>query len=82
MPPIIIEGIRAALGPVSTIAGAALLHSTFLKAAELLARQGKPPDVFVSANLESVTIDDLKKSLERYQQRIRYYRPGGDGGCD
>ncbi len=62
---VVIEGISTALGPVSTIAGAALLHSTFLKTAELLAREGKPPDVFASANLESVTIDDLKRLMAR-----------------
>ena len=72
---VMIEGISAALGAVSTIAGAALLHATFLKAAESLAREGKPPDAFVSVNLGSGSMDLLKKLIAPYQQRIRYYRP-------
>jgi uncharacterized phosphosugar-binding protein len=72
-----IEGVPAALGPVSTIAGAALLHSTFLRAAEILAKEGRSPDVFVSANIGERTLDDLRRLVDRYQHRIRYYRPGG-----
>jgi uncharacterized phosphosugar-binding protein len=75
-----IEGMVAALGAVSTIAGAALLHATFLKAAESLARGGSPPDAFVSVNLGSGSTDDLKQLIAPYQKRIRYYRP--NGGAD
>ncbi|HKR31300.1 MAG TPA: sugar isomerase domain-containing protein [Terriglobales bacterium] len=72
-----IKGITAALGAVSTIAGAALLHATLLQAAELLSREGKPPDAFVSVNLGSGSTDTLKTLIARYQRRIRYYRPNG-----
>jgi uncharacterized phosphosugar-binding protein len=74
-----IEGISAALGAVSTIAGAALLHTTFLETAERLAREGSPPDAFVSVNLGSRSTEELKKLMAPYQQRIRYYRAGGGG---
>src|SRR5205807_1937172 len=74
---ITIEGVPAALGPLSTIAVAALLHSTFLRAVEVLAREGQSPDVFVTVNMGSLMLDDLKQLLARYQNRIRYYRPGG-----
>ena len=77
-----IEGIPTALGPVSTIAGATMLHSVFLEAAEILAHEGKAPDVFASVNVDGATVDDLKTILVRYQERIRYYRSGGDGDCD
>lgn len=76
-----IAGISAALGPVSTIAGAALLHSAFLEAAEILTHEGKTPEAFVSVNVEGATIDELKTILNRHQERIRYYRPGGDCDC-
>lgn len=73
---VMIPGISVALGALSTIAGAALLHATFLKAAETLAREGKPPDVFVSVNLGCGSTKELKQLVARYQQRIRYYRSG------
>lgn len=75
-----VEGISAALGAVSTIAGAALLHATLLKAAELLSREGTPPDAFVSVNLENGSTDGLRTLIAPYRQRIRYYRP--KGGAD
>jgi uncharacterized phosphosugar-binding protein len=71
---ITIRGISAALGAVSTIAGAALLHATFLKAAEYLASEGSPPDAFVSVNLGSGSTGELKELIAPYEQRIRYYR--------
>jgi len=72
-----IKGMSAALGAVSTIAGAALLHASLLNAAELLSREGTPPGAFVSVNLGSGSTDALKKLISPYQQRIRYYRPKG-----
>lgn len=74
---VMIEGISVALGALSTIAGATLLHATFLKAAESLAREGTPPEVFVSVNLGSGSTKELKQLVTRYQKRIRYYRPAG-----
>lgn len=72
-----IKGISEALGAVSTIAGAALLHAGLLQAAELLSQEGTPPDTFVSVNLGSGSTDVLKKLIAPYQQRIRHYRPKG-----
>lgn len=75
-----IHGINAAMGAVSTIAGAALLHATLLRAAELLSEKGMAPDAFVSVNLGSGSTDALKSLIAPYEQRIRYYRP--NGGAD
>jgi uncharacterized phosphosugar-binding protein len=79
---VVIEGIPAAVGPLSTIAGAALLHATLLRAAEALAGEGNPPDTFVSVNVGSGSVDDLKKLFARYRDRIGYYRPNGGDTCE
>ncbi|MGH9449869.1 MAG: sugar isomerase domain-containing protein [Terriglobia bacterium] len=70
-----IEGLPQRLGPLSTILGASILHAVFLEAAALLAARGKPPVTLISANISGVSTEDLHKSVEPYQDRIRYYRP-------
>lgn len=69
-----IAGIPHPLGPVSTIAGAAILHAVILQAASGLAEKNIPPATFVSANAGSVTIDDLRRLMAPFQDRIKYYR--------
>lgn len=69
-----IPGIPARMGPVSTIAGSALLHSVFIEAAAQLASEGKAPDVFESVNVGAGSLDGLRSLVARYQDRIRFYR--------
>lgn len=45
-----VPGVPAAMGPVSTIVGAALLHAWMARTAEMLAARGMEPPVFRSAN--------------------------------
>lgn len=70
-----IAGIPHPLGPVSTIVGAAILHAVILQAASWLAQKNLPPATFVSANLGSVTIEDLRRLTAPFENRIKYYRP-------
>ena len=72
-----IAGMPVAMGPLSTLAGAALLHATMIEAAQQLAVRGKPPSVFISANVGQSPVEDLRAQLALYARRIRYYRPGG-----
>ncbi len=72
-----IEGLPTRLGPLSTIAGAAILHSVFVGAAAALAAEGKAPAAFPSANLMNGTLEDLRKVISPYQDRIRRFRPDG-----
>jgi uncharacterized phosphosugar-binding protein len=72
-----IPGLPAKMGPLSTIAGATILHGMLIEAARQLAAQGKPPAVLVSANVGAGAVKDLKNQLAPYSSRIRYYRPGG-----
>jgi uncharacterized phosphosugar-binding protein len=45
-----VPGVGPAMGPVSTIVGAALLHAWMARTAQLLAERGSDPPVFQSAN--------------------------------
>lgn len=74
-----VRGLAQPLAPLSTVAGASILHAVMLEAGAMLARQptGKPPAIFPSANLPGTTLDDLKRLISLYQDRISLYRPGG-----
>lgn len=74
---VVVPGIDRLLGPLSTIAGAALLHAVFLEAAAALAARGKPRAVFASANVGEMTVKELRRLIEPYRNRIRPYQPGG-----
>ena len=69
-----IVGISGAMGPISTIAGAALLHAVFIQAAANLVREGSPPEVFKSANTGQGSLDQLRSLIAPYRDRIPYYR--------
>jgi len=70
-----VSGIPHAMGPLSTIIGAAILHAMFLQAAEQLTSRGKLPATFVSVNVGEGSLDNLRERVARYQDRIPYYRP-------
>jgi uncharacterized phosphosugar-binding protein len=69
-----ISGIAAAMGPVSTIAGAALLHAVFIQAAAQLVGRGTVPAVFQSANVGDGSLDEVRSLIAPFQDRIKYYR--------
>jgi uncharacterized phosphosugar-binding protein len=72
-----IPGIPHAIGPLSTVVGAAILHSVLIEAAAELVQKGISPDVLASANVGSVPAASLRERLGAYAGRIRYYREGG-----
>lgn len=47
-----IPGLERPMGPVSTIAGIAILNSVLAVAANTLVQMGQPPEVYISANVE------------------------------
>ncbi len=69
-----IPGIPVPMGPISTIAGSALLHAVFVEAAGQLASEGRAPDVFQSVNVGKGSLDGLRALIARYQDRIKFYR--------
>lgn len=72
-----LSGLSSAMGPVSTISGAAILHATLIEAAHQLALRGRPPSVFVSANVSQSSAENVEAQIAPYAARIRFYRPGG-----
>ena len=74
---VVIRGIANPLGPLSTIVGAAILHLIFIEATSALARKGKPPAVFRSANVGEGNLEHLRRAADPFRDRIRYYRPSG-----
>lgn len=70
-----VPGISHPMGPISTIAGAVLLHSVFLGAAELMAAHGKSAPVFTSVNVGSGSLEELRGMVKPFEGRIRWYRP-------
>lgn len=69
-----IPGIAAPMGPLTTIAGAALLHGALIEAAARLASEGHAPEVFQSVNVGPGELDELCAMVARYEGRIRFYR--------
>jgi uncharacterized phosphosugar-binding protein len=68
-----LAGVTAPIGPVSTVTGAAIVHSIIIEAAMELARRHVDVPVFQSANLPDAEENILKKLMEPYRGRIRYF---------
>lgn len=69
---IAVPGASARMGPLSTIAGAALLHAVMIEAAALVAQDGGDPAVLSSANVGETPETDLIRALAPYAGRVRY----------
>jgi uncharacterized phosphosugar-binding protein len=65
-----IEGLEGRVGPLSTIAGVALINAVTVRVAELLVAAGTPPQVFSSANLASESPLD-PRVVQQARARIR-----------
>lgn len=69
-----IAGTINSMGPVSTIAGAALLHAVFLQATTQLVEEGNVPAIFQSANVGDGSLERLRRLVAPYEDRIEYYK--------
>lgn len=69
---VVLPGTTLRMGPLSTIVGAAVVHSIGIEAAALLVARGEQPPVLSSANLDTTSEDDLARVLAKYAGRIRY----------
>lgn len=63
-----IDGLAGRIGPLSSLAGVALVNAVVVRAVELCVGAGHSPDVFVSANLEG---GDQPLDLAAWRRRIR-----------
>jgi uncharacterized phosphosugar-binding protein len=69
-----LSGLDSRIGATSTVAGAAIINSIMIEAASELLRRGRRVPILPSANLESVTEEQLLQTLRPYRMRIRYFR--------
>ena len=65
------------IGPTSTVAGAAIINSILIEAAAQMLRRQLPIPIFPSANVDTFDEGVLETLLERYSDRIRYFRHEG-----
>lgn len=66
-----LDKINQAIGPASTIAGAAIINSIMIEAAALLAEGGHSVPVFASANLETTSDENVASLYQPFRGRIR-----------
>jgi len=68
-----LAGVDSAMGPVSTVTGAAIVHSIMLEAAAELVKRNTGVPVFASANLPSASDSTLIALMRPYKDRIRFF---------
>jgi len=68
-----LPGLDHAIGPCSTVAGAAIMNSIMIEAASCLLRMGAEVPLLVSANLPQSSDDAMIALLHRWSSRIRYF---------
>lgn len=69
-----LPGLPFRMGPASTVAGAAILHSVLIETALLLRAAGAEVPVLASANVGAPSGQNLGEMLGKLAPRIRYYR--------
>jgi uncharacterized phosphosugar-binding protein len=69
-----LPGLEYAMGPASTVAGAAIMNSIMIEAALKLIETGTPVPVLASSNVAGPPPQDLTQMLGPLSERIRYYR--------
>ncbi|MBA3231269.1 MAG: SIS domain-containing protein [Acidobacteria bacterium] len=67
-----VPGLATRMGPLSTIAGAAIVHAIAIAAATDLAAQGRAVPALPSANVPGTTEEMLRGLLRPYRDRVRF----------
>ena len=65
-----LDGVTEAIGPTSTVVGAALLNATLVEAIAELVRRGVEPPILVSQNVDG-SAERNARLRDRYRGRIR-----------
>jgi uncharacterized phosphosugar-binding protein len=68
-----VPGVKAPVGPTSTIMGSLIVQSIIIEAVNILATKGRSPAVFVSVNMEVSNLEELSREFMKYRGRIRYF---------
>ena len=66
-----LPGFEAAVGPVSTILGAVVLHAIMVEGCRILLERGIEPPTFTSSNVDGGDVHN-QALLERYAGRVDY----------
>lgn len=69
-----VSGTPYRVGPMSTVAGAAIINAVAIEAVDRLRKQGLPAPVFSSANVESASDAAMNSMIARWQSRVRLFR--------
>lgn len=75
-----VPGAPERMGPLSTIAGAAIIHAIAIEAAAELSARGVQVPVLPSANMPGTTEQQLREAFAPYRERIRYLDLDPDAG--
>jgi uncharacterized phosphosugar-binding protein len=69
-----LPGTSYRVGPMSTVAGAAIINAVVIEAVVYLQDKGLPVPVFSSANVETASDSAMNSMLSRWQSRVRLFR--------
>jgi len=67
-----LAGVAQPVGPLSTVAGAALMHAVMVGVAERLVGKMEPVPVFWSGNMDGVT-EKNRVMMQPYRGRVRFW---------
>lgn len=75
-----VPGVPARMGPLSTVAGAAVIHAIMIEAVGQLSAGGAQVAALPSANMAGTTEQMLREMFAPYRGRIRYLDLEPEGG--
>lgn len=67
-----VTGLKARIGPTSTVVGAAILNALIVEAIQRLQAKGFEPPVFLSSHLDGAEQHNAQV-IQRYRERIRFF---------
>ena len=68
-----VPGVNAPMGATSGIVGSIIIHSIFIEAANILSEKGKPPVVFIGAQVDVGRLEGLGREVMKYKGRIKHF---------
>jgi uncharacterized phosphosugar-binding protein len=69
-----LPGSSHRIGPMSTVAGAAIINAVVIEAVDRLQKLGLPIPVFSSANVETASDSAMQSMIARWQSRVRLFQ--------
>jgi uncharacterized phosphosugar-binding protein len=76
-----LSGSTHRVGPMSTVAGAAIINTVVIEAVNCLQTLGLPVPLFSSANVEAASDSAMNAMIARWQSRVRLFRAHPEEGA-